>query len=111
MAAAWDPLHIDFFEKAGGDARLSRKGHGGEPTTYEPSLLGYLDYDVEAARVTRLEMIALGEVLNTQRGVRPGRHPLGTAFELVRNPAPAERVVPRGGRDDLERYLSIEGKR
>ncbi len=26
MADHWDPLHIDFFEKAGGDAKIFRKG-------------------------------------------------------------------------------------
>lgn len=91
-----------------GFAKLSRKGHKGAPTTYDPSLLGYLTYDVRRKEITELKMIALGDVLNTPRGVRPGRHPLGIAFELVRGPSEAERVVPRGGRDNLDRYLRIE---
>lgn len=93
-----------------GSAQLERRNHQGEPTTYEPAILGYLTFDVEADEITEFRMIALGEVLNTPRGVRPGRHPLGIAFELVRDPAPAERVVPRGGRDNLERYLEIEAR-
>ncbi|WP_323001926.1 glycine betaine/L-proline ABC transporter substrate-binding protein ProX [Denitromonas sp.] len=37
MADHWDPLHIDFYEKAGGDAKLYRKG------VYSPGALqGYL---------------------------------------------------------------------
>lgn len=37
MADHWDPLHIDFFEKAGGDAKLYRKG------VFSPGALqGYL---------------------------------------------------------------------
>jgi hypothetical protein len=55
-------------------------------------------------------MIALGDVLNTPRGVRPGLHPLGIAFELVPDPTAAERVVPRGGRDDVDRYLNMESR-
>lgn len=91
-----------------GFAKLSRTGHEGTPTAYAPSLLGYLTYDARGKEITELKSIALGDVLNTPRGVRPGRHPLGIAFELVRDPSPAELVVPRGGRDDLERYLHIE---
>ena len=37
MADHWDPLHVDFYEKAGGDAKLYRKG------VYSPGALqGYL---------------------------------------------------------------------
>ena len=37
MADHWDPLHVDFYEKAGGDARLYRKG------VFSPGALqGYL---------------------------------------------------------------------
>ena len=37
MADHWDPLHIDFYEKAGGDAKLYRKG------VFSPGALqGYL---------------------------------------------------------------------
>lgn len=91
-----------------GQAILRRERGDREPTTYEPSLLGYVTYDRREKTVTELKMIALGDVLNTPRGVRPGLHPLGISFELVRNPSGAERVVPRGGRDNVDRYLSIE---
>lgn len=91
-----------------GHANLRREGGSLGPTAYAPALLGYLTYDVGEKCVTDLKMIALGDVLNTPRGVRPGLHPLGIAFEMVRNPTPAERVVPRGGRDNVERYLDIE---
>ena len=93
-----------------GHARLARSGHRGLPTKYDPSILGYLVYDRESRSVTELKMIALGDVLNTPRGVRPGRHPLGIAFELVLDPTPAERVVPRGGRDNVKGYLEITRK-
>jgi hypothetical protein len=91
-----------------GRANLRREGGRFGPTAYTPSLFGYLTYDVRKARVTDLKMIALGDVLNTPRGVRPGLHPLGIAFEFVSDPTAAERVVPRGGRDDVDRYLTME---
>lgn len=91
-----------------GHAHLRREGHRLGPTVYTPALLGYLTYDRRAKKVTGFKMIALGDVLNTPRGVRPGLHPLGIAFELSPEPTAAERVVPRGGRDNVERYLSLE---
>ena len=91
-----------------GHAHLRREGGRFGPTQYTPKLLGYLTYDIRKRRVTELKMVALGDVLNTPRGVRPGLHPLGIAFELVSDPSAAERVVPRGGRDDVQRYLNID---
>lgn len=88
-----------------GRADLRSAGGDRPPTTYDPALLGSLTYDPRADTITRFEMVALGEVANTPRGVRDGRRPLGIAFELVRDPTPAERVVPRGARDDVARYL------
>ncbi len=93
-----------------GHANLRREGGRFGPTAYRPALLGYLVYDIGEKRVTDLKMIALGDVLNTPRGVRPGLHPLGISFELVSKPMAAERVVPRGGRDNIERYLNIDLK-
>lgn len=88
-----------------GSANLRRESEDRAPTAYSPSLLGYLSYDLRTKSVIDLKMLALGDVLNTPRGVRPGRHPLGVAFELVLEPVDAERVVPRGGRDNLQSYL------
>lgn len=93
-----------------GSADLRRESVNRPPTTFQPALLGYLAYDPKRKVVSSFKMIALGDVLNTPRGVRPGLHPLGIAFELVANPAPVEKVVPRGGRDNLELYLA-GGKR
>jgi hypothetical protein len=90
-----------------GHAKLQRDGGRLGPTEYQPALLGYITYDVQKKSLTNFKMIALGDVLNTPRGIRPGWHPLGIAFELVTKPTAAERVVPRGGRDDVERYLEI----
>lgn len=90
-----------------GTAKLVQGRPDGKQTSYEPALFGHLTCDLRARTITRFDMIALGEVTNTPRGVRPGAHPLGIAFELVRQPTVAERVVPRGGRDGVERYLQI----
>jgi hypothetical protein len=90
-----------------GSARLVQGRPDGKQTIYEPALLGYLTYTVKDRTITSFEMVALGEVTNTPRGVRPGVHPLGIAFELVRKPTVSERVVPRGGRDNVQRYLQI----
>src|SRR5262249_10364561 len=90
-----------------GSAKLVQERADGKQTIYEPALVGSLTYDSRAKAITKFGMIALGEVTNTPRGVRPGAHPLGIAFELVRQPTVAERVVPRGGRDDVQRYLQI----
>jgi hypothetical protein len=90
-----------------GSARLAQKRPDGKQTVYEPALLGYLTCSARDRTVTRFEMVALGDVTNTPRGVRPGVHPLGIAFDLVSRPTVAERVVPRGGRDNVQRYLEI----
>ncbi len=90
-----------------GSARLVQKRGDKKETVYEPALLGYLTYDVRAGVITQLKMVALGDVTNTPRGVRPGVHPLGIAYELNREPTTAERVPPRGARDGLERYLNV----
>ncbi len=78
-------------------------------TSYAPTLLGYLTYDRSTKQVSEFRMVALGTVDNTPRGVRPGKHPLGIAFEYVAKPRPSELVHPRGARDGLEEYLA--GKR
>jgi hypothetical protein len=93
-----------------GTVKLVKGGPKDKQTVYEPTLLGYLTYDFRARAITQLNMVALGDVTNTPRGVRPGVHPLGIAFELVREPTTAERVPPRGARDDLERYLKCASK-
>jgi hypothetical protein len=90
-----------------GVAGLSQRRPDGKTVSYEPSLLGYVSYDPATRMITRLRLVALGAVTNTPRNVRPGTHPLGIAFELVSQPAMAEKVVPRGGRDNVQQYLRL----
>jgi hypothetical protein len=94
-----------------GKAQLKDRGRG-EPSIYEPALLGYLEYDRNKKIFTRFDVVALGTASGLPRdanGVitpRKGPYPLGIAFELVRNPTPAERLHPRGARDNPAAYLA-----
>jgi hypothetical protein len=69
---------------------------------YEPALLGYVDYDPAKKVITRFDLVAYGDTYGIPEGdgryyYRPGRQPLGIAFELTKGDSPADRVVPRGG--------------
>jgi hypothetical protein len=76
------------------DTRKAKRG-------YDVALRGTLVYDVENEAITRFDVVALGEHWGEGRytpGARPGRKPLGVAFELVGD-RPADRVPPQGARD------------
>ncbi len=94
-----------------GSARLRQPGRGGM-ASYEPALLGFLEYDRTRQAFTRFDLVALGTALGLPtdaNGVvtpRKGPYPLGIAFELVANPTPAERLHPRGARDNVAAYLT-----
>lgn len=78
---------------------------------YEAQLHGHLDYDPVKMAFTRFDTIALGDMYGEASEnawlYRPGRNPVGFAFELVSGAVPAERLPPRGNMTprDLERYL------
>lgn len=65
---------------------------------YEPSLLGYIDYDRNDKKITRFDMVALGDAYGMTRSsyhwYRPGRQPLGISFELADPAVPANQVPP-----------------
>jgi hypothetical protein len=68
---------------------------------FDVSLLGRLRYDVKKQRVDAFDAVALGEHWGESaltRGARPGRTPLGVAFELARGDAAADQVPPQGSR-------------
>ncbi len=74
---------------------------------YDVRLRGRLTYDVRKGVLSRVDLLALGEHWGEgtyTRGARPGRTPLGIAFELVSGDAPAHRVPPQGARN-LGDYL------
>jgi hypothetical protein len=80
---------------------------------YEARLRGYLSYDAKKRAFTRFDMVALGDMYgNCVEGswyYRPGRSPVGYAFELSDGATPVDRLPPRGNmtRADLERYLGL----
>jgi hypothetical protein len=94
-----------------GSARLLQQGREGM-ASYEPALLGFLEYDRTRQAFTRLDLVALGTAsgLPTDANgvITPRRapYPLGIAFELVPNPTPAEQLHPRGARDNVAAYLT-----
>jgi hypothetical protein len=74
---------------------------------FDVRLLGYLNYDVASKAIDRFDLVAVGDYWGEgtyTRGARPGRMPLGIAFELSRGNAPADLVPPQGARD-LQGYL------
>ena len=94
------------------------------PLDYDPRLLGYLAYHPAKKVVTRLDIVALGDVRGRPNGEnlvgeRLGEaNPLGIAFELVTDPKPAD-YLPRAVRDEVsvrpdvnlvERYLGLPKK-
>jgi hypothetical protein len=99
-----------------GNVKLEQPGREG-PASYEPALLGYLEYDRSKKVFTRFDLLALGTAtgLPTDANgvVRPrkGPYPLGIAFELVREPTPADLLHPRGARDNPAAYLEPKEKR
>jgi hypothetical protein len=66
---------------------------------------------------TRFDVVALGTAsglpcdANGKVAFRKGAFPVGVAFELVANPTPAERLHPRGARDNPAAYLEPKEKR
>ena len=73
--------------------------------------VGTIRYDVDKKRIDRFEGVALGLHWGAgpyTGGARPGRTPLGIAFELARGDAPADLVPPQGSRE-WKAYLQAEG--
>ena len=74
---------------------------------YDAALLGYVRYDRAADRIDRFDVVALGEHWGQGRytqGARPGRQPLGIAFELTRGDKPGDAVPPQGAREEREYF-------
>jgi len=103
-----DPAKVSL--RLEGSASLRENGRE-EPSVYEPALLGFLEFDLARKAFIRFDLVALGTASGLPRdanGVvtpRKGPYPLGIAFELVPDPAPAERLHPRGARDNPAAYL------
>ena len=108
-------LRLEGFAHLGLDydtaqARSQNGGHSAHG--YEPSLLGYLDYNPAENRIERFDLVALGSFYGTLYGdnrllFRSGRTPLGVAFEMVDTDSPqADRQVPPRAAKYPEQYFS-----
>jgi hypothetical protein len=74
---------------------------------FDARILGYLHYDRARQTIDRLDIVAVGDHWGEgafTAGARPGRKPLGVAFELSRGDHPADKVPPQAARD-WEDYL------
>ena len=80
---------------------------------YEASLRGRLTYDISKRAFTQFDMVVLGDMYGEAKKdswfYRPGRNPVGFAFELSSGATPVDRLPPRGNmtQSDLERYLGL----
>jgi hypothetical protein len=94
-------LRLDGFARLGADfPAADMMSHRAclDKWGYEPRLLGHLEYDPQKKVFTRFDIVALGDHFGRlgicDSAARPGRQPLGIAFELVATEAPAERIPP-----------------
>lgn len=77
---------------------------------FDVRLLGTIDYDQTKKKIDRFEVVAVGDHWGEGRytgGARPGRKPLGIAFELATGKTAADLVPPQGIRD-LDIYFGRE---
>jgi hypothetical protein len=90
-------LRMDGLALLATDAKTSKAARG-----FDVRLLGYVEYDARAKKITRFDLVALGDHWGQGRytgGARPGRQPLGIAFELARGKSAADQVPPQAARD------------
>ena len=76
---------------------------------FDVQLLGYVSNDTEKKAITRFDMVAVGAHWGRgqhTRNARPGRSPLGIAFELARGNTAEDRIPPQAARD-FDIYLGL----
>jgi hypothetical protein len=79
---------------------------------FDAQLSGVIEYDASAQRIKRLDLVAVGDHWGEgtyTRGARPGRTPLGVAFELADGKQAADSVPPQGARE-LGEYFGSAGR-
>jgi hypothetical protein len=70
---------------------------------YDAGLLGYVEYDRAADRLTRFDIVTTGDHWGEgpfTGGARPGRKPMGVVFELAHGGKPADAVPPQAAREE-----------
>jgi hypothetical protein len=86
------------------DAAQATTPNGPLAFGFETPIQGIIEYDRVRQTITRLDMIAAGEVWGRWGDAngkslpveRPGRTPFAFAFELARGDSPADRIPPGG---------------
>jgi hypothetical protein len=79
------------------DAEVKRAERG-----FAATLVGEIRYDRANEAIDRFDLVAVGDHWGKgpfTGGARPGRKPLGVAFELSRGDKPGDRVPPQAARD------------
>ena len=74
---------------------------------FDVSLDGQIHYEPAKGKVTKFNVVAVGEHWGSGRytgGARPGRNPFGVAFELADPSRDADRVPPQGIREGRGYY-------
>jgi hypothetical protein len=74
---------------------------------FDVRLLGHLKFNRSQPACERFDIVALGDHWGEgtyTRGARPGRAPLGVAFELAQGDSAADRVPPQAARE-ISEYL------
>lgn len=78
---------------------------------FDVKVLGFVDIDPEADRLTGVEIVAVGDHWGSgtyTRGARPGRSPLGVAFTLADMDGDPGAKVPPQGSGWLEGYFNAD---
>lgn len=92
------------------DADLDKAERG-----YDARLLGFIEYDPAGDRITRFDVVAAGDYWGGDyeggRFRRPGRTPLGIAFELAQGSSAVDLAPPlvhMDRKEQRERYFTAE---
>jgi hypothetical protein len=96
-------MRLEGFASLGAEFQPARADDLHGPFGYEPRLFGYMDYNPKTSRIARFEFVALGDTYgypNTddvawRSSWRPGRQPLGVAFEMISAAPPGARIPAR----------------
>src|SRR5262245_25452640 len=89
-------LRLDGAALLATGADVKNAGRG-----FDVRLLGWVEVDRGKKAVTRFDAVAVGDHWGEghfTRGARPGKAPLGIAFELAKGDDPGDRVPPQGAR-------------
>jgi hypothetical protein len=90
-------LRLDGSALLATDANVSRAARG-----FDVRLAGQIRYDRQKKVIDRFDVVAVGEHWGQgpfTGGARPGRQPLGIAFELAPDDSAADQVPPQAARD------------